>query len=146
MNEEHIEKVKENVTKNVKKLREVVDAFRSGMGIPQRIKWRDRIGDFQTQRLRPQEGRQRDSRGIPAPPKVQERFAQRPRLLDFIMKSQDPQQPQFTEEEKIILQEREVQLREDAERRAKEEQQKKESTEKAESLKRARENMSVENL
>ena len=152
MNEGQVDKVKENVTKNVKKLRDIADAFRSGLGIPERIKWRDRVGDFQKQRLQPQQGRNQNQRGIPAPPQVQERFSSRPRLIDFFMKSQEPSQPQqpvqeeLSAEEILILNEHRRDLLSRAKAREEEEKREQQRIEDAKARERYEKTMSVENL
>ena len=124
------------------KIRSVIDGLASGLFPDRPFKniFRTRVKQLKERKFQPQQ-----TQGQNPMPQIQERFSQRPRLMDFLQ-SQEPQQPQLTEEERIILQERELQLLEDAERRSKEEMREKESQEQVEGLKRAKERMSIENL
>ena len=120
-----------------------------GFGIPIRDRLMEKQGQFLGQL---QQGRQQNQ-SIPSPPsgqkpmpQVAERFANRPRLLDFLQQSQEPQQPELNPEEAMILDEHRKQMMEDAEARAKNEADEREADEKRKASQRAHEKMSIENL
>lgn len=140
MSDPRVEKVKANVTRNVKRMRSVLDAVRQGMGIPDRIRWRDRLSDFQKQRLRPQQ-----QQGDPMP-QIKERFMNRPRFLQSFFQPEQPQEPQFSPEDTRVLEEHRRQMLEDAERRKRAEEEEKAREEKRKNLEKAKARMAVENL
>ena len=118
-----------------------------GFGIPIRDRLMEKQGQLMGQLQR---GRQQNQSGVPSPPSgqpmVQERFMQRPRLMDFLQQSQEPQQPQVDEITQIATAEAKQQLLEQAEARRKVEEAEREADEKRKAIQSAREKMSVNNL
>ena len=119
-----------------------------GFGIPIRDRLMEKQGQFMNQL---QQKRQQNPSGVPPPsgqqqPQVMERFANRPRLLDFLQQSQEQQQPQVDEITQIATEEAKQQLLEQAEARRKVEEAEREADEKRKAIQSAREKMSVNNL
>lgn len=100
------------IEENIKKIRKVFDVARSSMDIPDRVKWRQKIKQFQRQRLQQPQQNQGIQHGIQQP-QIPERFP-RPMIFQRFLQPQQPRQPQvptLTENERIALRERESQLR-----------------------------------
>ena len=121
-----------------------------GFGIPIRDRLMEKQGQFMAQLQERRQQPQQNPSGVPSPPSgqpmVQERFMQRPRLMDFLQQSQEPQQPQVDEITQIATAEAKQQLLEQAEARRKVEEAEREADEKRKAIQSAREKMSVNNL
>lgn len=123
-------------------------SLRSALGLGE--PYRDKLFDKQGQLMKNlQKRRNQNQEGIPAPPKVQERFSSRPRLLDFFMKSKEPAQTQqpvqeeLTREETMIVNEHRKELLARAKMREEEEKREQERIEDAKARERYEQTMSV---